>query len=187
MTPDDIALQLRQDMDDLREPDQIRHDDAVVAMATINEAIRRIGEMSRRGAGANSLDSTMAWAVEVAIAAKDAEAAVQGWIRKLADTNNQIVRAYDAARGALQAALAECGDPGAAQAETEFHVAYLTAGRPSVEITDEAKLPATFWREKLEPNKQAILALLRAGQTIPGAALKVSAPALTIRTKEVAQ
>jgi hypothetical protein len=54
---------------------------------------------------------------------------------------------------------------------------------PKVEITEEADIPADFWKvgdPKLD--KKALLAALKGGHAVPGACLSNAAPSLTIRT-----
>jgi hypothetical protein len=53
---------------------------------------------------------------------------------------------------------------------------------PKAEITEEADIPAEFWKAgdpKLD--RKALLAALKEGRAVPGAALSNSAPSLTIR------
>jgi hypothetical protein len=88
-------------------------------------------------------------------------------------------------REALRVALAECGDPGAAIAESKHHRATLRAnGARAVEISDEKALPDDCWRMKREPDKSLIKARLNRGEEIPGAALTQSPPSLVITAKE---
>lgn len=61
---------------------------------------------------------------------------------------------------------------------------FLSRRAPKAEILEEADIPAEFWKPA-EPklDKKAVLDALKAGQTVPGAALSNSAPTLTIRTQ----
>lgn len=147
-------------------------------------SISRLRQLIQQAAGGNSLEAVMAGAVRTTIAIADADGVVQAAIKEMQRTSTALNDAMNAARDALRTALLECGDPGAAKAETETHVAYCTDGRPGVDITEPAKLPSAMWRTRdPEPNKAAILALLKAGQTIPGASLKPGVASLTITPK----
>lgn len=59
----------------------------------------------------------------------------------------------------------------------------LSKGRDAVEITDEAELPQGFVKIVRQPDKTAIGAALKAGETVPGAVLRAGDVSLTIRTK----
>ncbi len=50
-----------------------------------------------------------------------------------------------------------------------------------VEVSDATCLPAAYVRTKHEPDKAALLAALKAGETIPGAALAQGEETLTVR------
>lgn len=54
---------------------------------------------------------------------------------------------------------------------------------PKVEITEEAEIPAEFWKTG-DPHldKKALAAALKEGRAVPGACLSNAAPSLTIRT-----
>ncbi len=54
-------------------------------------------------------------------------------------------------------------------------------GKESVEITDEAALPARFLKVVKSPDKKAIKEVLDAGKKVKGAALKAGEPALMVR------
>jgi hypothetical protein len=85
----------------------------------------------------------------------------------------------------LRVALTECGDPGAAIAESKHHRATLRLnGAKSAEITDEKALPDDCWRMKRDPDKALIKARLNRGEDIPGAVLVTAPPSLVITSKE---
>jgi len=56
-------------------------------------------------------------------------------------------------------------------------------GVPRVEVSDASLLPGAFVRTKHEPDKAALLAALKAGQTIPGAILAQGDETLTVKVK----
>lgn len=59
----------------------------------------------------------------------------------------------------------------------------LTRRAPKVEITEEADIPAEFWKPS-DPklDKKALAEALKEGRSVPGACLSNAAPTLTIRT-----
>jgi hypothetical protein len=96
-----------------------------------------------------------------------------------------LTRGAAQAREALRVGLAECGDPGAAIAESKHHRATLRLnGAKSSEITDEKALPDDCFRTKREPDKALIKARLNRGEDIPGAVLVTAPPSLVITSKE---
>lgn len=134
---------------------------------------------------ANSFDGNLSGAVNAIVALEAAETeakrAVAYWTRILTDLTHNSAKA----REALRVALAECGDPGAAIAESKHHRATLRAnGAKSAEITDEKALPDDCWRMKREPDKALIKARLNRGEDIPGAVLTQAPPSLVITSKE---
>jgi hypothetical protein len=60
----------------------------------------------------------------------------------------------------------------------------IRPGPPALVVTDETLIPPTFW-EPREPrlNRQALLAELKGGAAIAGAALSNPEPVLSVRTK----
>lgn len=58
-----------------------------------------------------------------------------------------------------------------------------TKARENVEITDETAIPSQLCKIEKKPDRAAIKKQLDAGETVPGAALKLGAPGLTIRVK----
>lgn len=86
------------------------------------------------------------------------------------------------AEASRRAALEMLGALGAPRVDDAEFTATVRQGSPGVVVTDEAALPDRFVRTKRTPDKAAIGAALRAGQDVPGAMLKNSAPSLQVRT-----
>jgi hypothetical protein len=60
----------------------------------------------------------------------------------------------------------------------------LTARAPKLMVTDEADIPAQFWKPAAPSlDKKALTDALKAGETVTGACLSNAAPTLTVRTK----
>jgi hypothetical protein len=61
---------------------------------------------------------------------------------------------------------------------------FLARRAQSVEIAEEADIPAEFWKVgDPQLDKKALLAALKEGRAVPGACLSNGAPSLTVRTK----
>jgi hypothetical protein len=181
MTADEIAAALREDIRAVQVPATMPDYDAhPMRRALIDAKCER-----NKTAQANSFDATMSAAVDAIVAMEAAEAeakrAVADWTRVQAD----CTRGAAQLREAMRVALAACGDPGAAIAESKHHRATLRVnGAKSAEIIDEKALPADCFRMKREPDKALIKARLARGDDIPGAVLVQTPPSLVITSKE---
>jgi hypothetical protein len=68
-------------------------------------------------------------------------------------------------------------------AEPDF-TASLRRGSPPLLIVDEVRIPVEFWKpQPAKLDRQKLLAMLKAGQDVPGTALGEGACSLTVRTK----
>lgn len=181
MTADEIAAALREAVRAVQVPATMQDYDAhPMRLALVYAKVA-----TAKAAQANSFDATFTGALDAILALEDAETeakrAVTYWTRVQAE----LTRGAAQAREALRAGLADCGDPGAAIAESKHHRATLRAnGAKSAEITDEKALPDDCWRMKREPDKSLIKARLNRGEDIPGAVLTQAPPSLVITSKE---
>jgi hypothetical protein len=181
MTAENIAALLRAEMRALHVPETMKDYDAhPMRLALIDAKVAQA-----KAAQANSFDGSLSGALDAIVALENAEAeakrAVTYWTRVQAELTHGAAKA----REALRVALAECGDPGAAIAESKHHRATLRAnGAKSAEITDEKALPDDCWRMKREPDKALIKARLNRGDDIPGAVLVTAPPSLVLTSKE---
>jgi hypothetical protein len=67
--------------------------------------------------------------------------------------------------------------------EPDF-TASLRLGSPPLLIVDEMRIPVEFWKpQPAKLDRQKLLAMLKAGQDVPGAALGERACSLMVRTK----
>jgi len=181
MTAEEIAATLREAVRAVEVPATMPDYDAHPMRRTLIDAKCE----RNKTAQANSFDATMSAAVDAIVAMEAAEAeakrAVADWTRVQAD----CTRGAAQLREAMRVALAACGDPGAAIAESKHHRATLRVnGAKSAEITDEKALPDDCWRTKREPDKALIKARLNRGDDIPGAVLVTARPSLVITSKE---
>jgi hypothetical protein len=181
MTAEEIAATLREDIRAVQVPATMPDYDAHPMRRTLIDAKCERNKTVQ----ANSFDATFTGALDAIVSLEGAEAeakrAVTYWTRVQAE----LTRGAAQAREALRAGLAECGDPGAAIAESKHHRATLRLnGAKSAEITDEKELPDDCWRIKREPDKALIKARLNRGEDIPGAVLVTAPPSLVITSKE---
>ncbi len=181
MTADEIAAALREAVRAVQVPPTMEDYDAHPMRVTLIAA----KVATSKAAQANSFDASFTGALDAIVALEDAEAeakrAVVYWTRVQAE----LTRGAAQAREALRVGLAECGNPGAAIAESKHHRATLRGnGAKSAEITDEKALPDDCWRTKREPDKALIKARLNRGDDIPGAVLVTAPPSLVITSKE---
>lgn len=67
--------------------------------------------------------------------------------------------------------------------EPDF-TASLRRGSPPLHIVDEARIPMGFWKpQPAKLDRQKLLAMLKAGQEVPGAALGAASCSLMVRTR----
>jgi hypothetical protein len=181
MTADEIAAALREAVRAVQVPATMPNYDAhPMRLALIDAKVA-----TAKAAQANSFDATFSGALGAIVSLEAAEAeakrAVEYWTRVQAD----CTRGAAQLREAMRVALAACGDPGAAIAESKHHRATLRLnGAKSAEITDEATLPDDCWRIKREPDKAYIKSRLAKGDKIKGAILVTAPPSLVITSKE---
>jgi hypothetical protein len=141
-------------------------------------------ERTRTGE-ANSFDATMSATLDAIVAMEAAETEAKRAVMDLTRLHAELTRGAAQLREAMRVALAACGDPGAAIAESKHHRATLRLnGAKSAEITDEKALPDDCWRMKREPDKARIKARLAKGDKIKGAVLVTAPPSLVITSKE---
>ena len=138
----------------------------------------------RAACEANDFDAALSRALAAIVALDDAEAAAAAEVKAAQARMATVTEANAKAREALRQALNACGGPGAAEAESEFHKAWLQRGGAKVEITDPDALSEVYWRYKKEPDKALIKALMAKGEPISGAALVQSPPSLVITAKD---
>ena len=112
------------------------------------------------------------------------EAIVQGISTRLSDLKARLERFDARAKRKRQLALQAMTDADIPKlAEVDF-TASLKQGAPSVEILAEDKIPAAYWKpQPSKLDKLGILAALKTGTEIDGAALIAPRVQLAVRTK----
>lgn len=109
----------------------------------------------------------------------DAEG-LAGYISKLSERRARQVRGADGIKSLMLSLMSVADLPKLVLPEATISV---TKPRASVDVLDADALPQGTFSIIRQPDKTAIKALIEAGDEVPGAALKLSDPGLTIRTK----
>lgn len=121
---------------------------------------------------------------EVVRSALDDEALAAGLSTRLSDMKARLERLEARAKRKRQLALgamAEANIPKLAEAD---FTASLRQGAPTLEVTAEDKIPAAYWKpQPPKLDKQGLLAALKGGTIIEGAALSAPQTLLSVRTK----
>ena len=106
--------------------------------------------------------------------------AVQTRQTDLAERKARFTRRRDVLR---QTAFDALDALGMNRRETGDFTASLANRPPKVVVVDEAALPSAFIRTRTEPDKTAIAAALKAGETVAGAELGNGGRGISIRTR----
>ena len=121
---------------------------------------------------------------EVIRSALDDEALAAGLSTRLSDMKARLERLEARAKRKRQLALgamAEANIPKLAEAD---FTASLRQATPTLEVSAEDKIPAAYWKpQPPKLDKQGILAALKSGALIEGAALMAPQLQLSVRTK----
>lgn len=121
---------------------------------------------------------------EVVRSALDDEALAGGLSTRLSDMKARLERLEERAKRKRQLVLRAMADTDIPKlAESDF-TASLRSGVPTLEVSAEDKIPAAYWKpQPPKLDKQGIIAALKTGATIEGAALNPSQLQLSVRTK----
>lgn len=101
-------------------------------------------------------------------------------IGDLKDRQDRFQRQEDAMKAILKRVLSLAGTDKLTLPEATISI---TKPRESVEVLDANALPQGFFATIRQPDKKAIGEALKAGETVPGAALTFGEAGVTIRTK----
>ena len=121
---------------------------------------------------------------EVIRSALDDEALASGLSTRLSDMKARIERFETRAKRKRELALKTMHEAEIPKLLVADFTASLRHGVPTVEVFEEAKIPAAYW--KPQPSKldrQGLLAALKAGTAIEGAVLEAPRLQLSVRTK----
>lgn len=101
-------------------------------------------------------------------------------VRVLTERKARFARQRDSYRAAAFAMMDALGLRTLKEAD---FTATISAGRPSVVVTDEAAIPADYLRVTTTIDKAALAAAMRVGEVIAGAEWSNPMPSLTIRSR----
>lgn len=127
------------------------------------------------------LDDAAAGLLALLMRAEAMDDALKARAAVIASERAHVQRAIAQARDALMACIEDTGMP---QIEGAHHIAAVAATPKAVVVTDIDALPEQFRRVKVEPDKAAISAALKAGQTVPGATLTNGGATLRIQPRK---
>jgi hypothetical protein len=141
--------------------------DGLTLPAGIVQGDARMGRAARNAAADVMLDDEILGTMQAAVSLILA-------LEEQAETSAHYAKQV---RAGLLAALE--GTTG--QVHAGIHTATVSKGRASVVITDPAAVPHEFLSQPApQPDKAIILTEIKAGKTVPGAALRNGAPSLRI-------
>jgi hypothetical protein len=121
---------------------------------------------------------------ELIRSALDDEALVSGLSTRLSDLKARMERLEARAKRKRQLALRVMSDAVIPNLAVADFTASLKQGPPRVEVLAEDQIPAVYWKpQPAKLDKQGILAALKAGTVIDGAALAAPQIQLSVRTK----
>lgn len=155
------------------------------AVAALKESLRQLGEGDDETLLMDSIEgeTSLTEAVDElleAIAHSTAMAeAARAAAARIGDRAERFDKRAEVARAVIEQALmiAELQ-----KLERPIATLSLVNRPPKVEVTEEAEIPAEFWKvgdPKLD--KKSLLSALKEGRPVPGACLSNAAPSLTIR------
>ena len=112
------------------------------------------------------------------------EALQQGLKIRMNDMKERMARLAQRSSKKRQLALEAMCEAELKKLEQSDFTASARSGTPSIVITSEDQIPEDFWiPQPAKLDRQALLATMKAGQTINGAALSNPEPTISVRTK----
>src|SRR4051794_39180336 len=121
---------------------------------------------------------------EVIRSALEDEALIDGLSTRLKDMKARLERLSDRAERKRGLALRVMREAEIQKLTAPDLTASLKQGAPTLEVRDEAVIPAVYWKpQPSKLDKQGLLASLKAGVAIEGVALSSGEVQLSVRTK----
>ena len=131
--------------------------------------------------GITDLRETLA---ELIRSALDDETLAAGLSTRLSDMKARLERLETRAKRKRQLALKSMGEADIARLEQPDFTASLRQAAPALEVVAEDKIPAAYWKpQPFKLDRQGLLAALKAGTVVEGAALTPPHQLLSVRTK----
>ena len=121
---------------------------------------------------------------EVVRSALDDEALAGGLSTRMADMKARLTRLETRAKRKRQLVLKAMTEAEIPKLTEADFTASLRQGVPTLEVVDDGKIPAAYWKPQ-EPklDKQGLLAALKSGTEIEGVALTAPQAQLSVRTR----
>ena len=121
---------------------------------------------------------------EVIRSALDDEALAAGLSTRLSDMRARIERFETSAKRKRDLALKAMSEAQLSKLMVADFTASLRHGGPSLDVTDEGRIPAAYWKpQPPKLDRQGLLVALKGGAAIDGAALEPPRLQLSVRTK----
>ena len=121
---------------------------------------------------------------EIIRSALDDEALASGLSTRLSDMKARIERFETSAKRKRELALKAMNDAEIPKLIVAEFTASLRHGAPTLEVIEETKIPAAYWKPQLPKlDRQGLLAALKGGTLVEGAILEPPRLQLSVRTK----
>ena len=121
---------------------------------------------------------------EIIRSALDDEALAAGLSTRLSDMKARIERFETSAKRKRELALKAMNEAEIPKLLVADFTASLRHGAPTLEVVEENKIPAAYWKpQPPKLDRQGLLAALKAGTAIEGAVLEPPRLQLSVRTK----
>ena len=121
---------------------------------------------------------------QVVRSALEQEALAAGLSTRIAEMKSRLERLETSAKRKRQLALQTMTEAQITKITEPDFTAASRSGAPTLEVSDEAKIPAVYWKpQPPKLDRQGVLAALKAGTEVEGALLAPPQPVLSVRTK----
>jgi hypothetical protein len=130
--------------------------------------------------GETDLHPVLAKLTDFVLDAESMAEAVKARKNEMGERQKRYERQGDIGRKAIQQLMEAAGQQKIVLPEATLSI---TSPRDKAEVTDAEALPQGFYKTERKPLSKEILAALKAGETIPGAQLRVGEAGLMVRTK----
>ena len=121
---------------------------------------------------------------EIIRSALDDEALAVGLSTRLSDMKSRIERFEARARRKRELALKAMSEAEIPKLTVADFTASLRQGAPALDVVEEAKIPAAYWKpQPPKLDRQGLLAALKTGTVVDGATLQSPKLQLSVRTK----
>ena len=121
---------------------------------------------------------------EIIRSALDDEALAAGLSTRLSDMKARIERFETSAKRKRELALKAMNEAEIPKLLVADFTASLRQGAPTLEVVEETKIPAAYWKpQPPKLDRQGLLAALKSGTAIEGAILEPPRLQLSVRTK----